>query len=510
MKAAMMKIKRGSAMKWWLILSLAVLITLLLGAGLVSSLVVFGPFDPADGTFYQGQRYLEELYINLANSPTSLAEHRIWLAERRIRDLNGLSGGPYQFAAIPEVDQALHAVVEVAAICPSSDRDRLQPELLALFQNAGQIFRYVKADAAAESSTLTALQVWITDVIQQLQLPGFVLERLNGERVEITLISADAGSLPIVPTVTPVWINPHIVYFLPGSAGAKHQFYPLLGQHAVIDCLRCHSEGTYAGTRNQCENCHKQQKPGLHYPGRCELCHAPTSWLDIHYQHTSPSSNNCAACHAQVRPVNHYPGQCSACHSTAAWIPAQFDHVVAQAVDCQSCHAVHRPNPHWNGQCSLCHTVTAWSPASFNHSAVGATDCQSCHGRPAGHWGGQCSACHSTSAWLPASFNHSAAGATDCISCHINRRPANHYDGQCSACHSTSAWKPANFNHSFPMNHGGANSQCATCHPSGTGSWTCFNCHNQGELDKKHDEKGIPNYASRCLSCHAGGESDDD
>lgn len=497
-------------MKWlWGVVG-AVLLALLLGLGFGFSIAFYGPFDSADGDFYRGQRQLEELLVNMASGPTSQANQRIHLAERRIRDLKHLAGSPYQKGALLEMDMALHKAIEAASVCPPADADELQDELLALYQNAGQIFRYLEASVSSDSTDISTLQHWITGVVQRLQLPGFSLNELMEDRSHISPIGSPEEAPVMDPTATPVWINPHIVYFLPGSAGAKHTFYPFIGQHAEIDCLSCHASGEYAGTRNQCENCHLAQKPEEHYPGRCELCHAPTGWLDIHYQHVPPVSDNCGVCHTKIRPVQHYPGPCSACHNTEAWLPAQFDHEVAQAVDCQSCHTVHRPANHWNGQCSLCHVVTAWTPATFNHSAVGATDCQSCHTGPTGHWGGQCSACHSTNAWSPASFNHDVAGATDCIACHIGRRPANHYDGQCSSCHSTSAWKPANFNHSFPMDHGGANSQCATCHPSGTGSWTCFNCHDKGELDKKHDEKDISNYASRCLDCHAGGEEDDD
>jgi hypothetical protein len=138
---------------------------------------------------------------------------------------------------------------------------------------------------------------------------------------------------------------------------------------------------------------------------------------------------------------------------------------------------------------------------------MGATDCQACHtsNRPANHFEGQCSQCHDTSAWGNATFNHQAMGATDCQACHISNRPANHFEGQCSQCHNTSSWQGASFDHSFPMNHGNANGDCTRCHPSGTQSWTCFTCHDKSEMDKKHNEKNISNYASRCLECHPNG-----
>jgi hypothetical protein len=56
------------------------------------------------------------------------------------------------------------------------------------------------------------------------------------------------------------------------------------------------------------------------------------------------------------------------------------------------------------------------------------------------------------------------------------------------------------------MNHGRANGQCAACHPGGGSAWTCFGCHNKTEMDKKHAEERITNYAARCMECHSDGK----
>jgi hypothetical protein len=55
------------------------------------------------------------------------------------------------------------------------------------------------------------------------------------------------------------------------------------------------------------------------------------------------------------------------------------------------------------------------------------------------------------------------------------------------------------------MNHGGANGACASCHPSNSAAWTCYNCHNQQETENHHAERNITNIASRCLECHPNG-----
>ncbi len=174
---------------------------------------------------------------------------------------------------------------------------------------------------------------------------------------------------------------------------------------------------------------------------------------------------------------------------------------------CRICHMKDWPADHFQGECSLCHGTEAWRPASFDHAAAGATDCQSCHlgDRPPNHFQGQCSLCHGTRAWKPARFNHAAAGATDCQSCHLKDRPPNHFQGQCSLCHSTTAWRPARFNHRFPINHGGANGVCSTCHPSGTVAYTCSACHSPARMRAEHAEEGISNIAGRCVVCHPDG-----
>ena len=183
-----------------------------------------------------------------------------------------------------------------------------------------------------------------------------------------------------------------------------------------------------------------------------------------------------------------------------------FSHAAAGATNCTSCHAGSKPANHYTAQCSACHGTSAWRPANFSHAAAGATNCTSCHAgsKPANHYTAQCSQCHSTNAWRPANFNHAVAGATDCQACHAKARPANHFSGQCSQCHTTSGWKPATFKHTFPLNHNGANSNCAKCHPSAPPAYTCFGCHNQTELQKKHAEKNVP--FANCMQCHADGK----
>ncbi len=314
--------------------------------------------------------------------------------------------------------------------------------------------------------------------------------------------------------------------------------------HFAGQCSACHATNawvpatfSHAGLTD-CAACHTKDKPANHFAGQCSNCHNTTSYIPATFNHSG--FTDCAACHSGSKPANHFAGQCSACHGTAAWTPATFNHT--GFTDCQACHG--RPANHFTGQCSACHSTSAWTPASFNHT--GFTDCQGCHARPQNHFGGQCSDCHNTSTWSGATFSHANIGTTDCSTCHAppgnhfsgacrnchtdtgnwhnatfdhagltdcqacHARPQNHFAGQCSDCHNTNSWEGATFSHSFPLDHGDANGNCASCHPSGGSDWTCYGCHDENRMINKHNEEGISNIGGRCLECHADGREHDD
>ncbi len=176
--------------------------------------------------------------------------------------------------------------------------------------------------------------------------------------------------------------------------------------------------------------------------------------------------------------------------------------------DCVSCHQP--PANHYSGTCRACHIDTSnWRNAVFDHSTIGATDCVACHQPPTNHYSGTCSTCHTdTSNWQNAMFDHSTIGATDCVACH--QPPANHFPGVCRDCHTdTSNWQNATFDHTFPIDHEGANGNCATCHPGNDYTqWTCTACHDPGEMDDKH--RDVTGYSTHCIACHADGSKPGD
>ena len=541
-------------MKRFFPLAITLLIMLAIGIVGVEAWITYnGPFHPGS-PFFRLQVFGEQVFERLIPDDTGRAEYALSVLLRRSSDLRFVTGTEYEALALEYLNQAIDQAASAVAAAPAESATLLRPELLEFIQAAETALQNLKVVRQENPEFLAALTAKVSVLRTMLSEPGFVQENfrlLSGITLQnqVTATPApppQAGLATRTPSVT---IQPHVVLFPPGSPGALHKFYPLTGKHAQLDCLSCHSEGRFAGTANLCESCHLEMRPAGHFPGECSLCHYPSTWSEIHFEHAGSAATDCAACHtihrppghspgqcsschttsawtpasfnheavgatdcagchSNRKPANHYDGQCSACHSTSPWTPATFDHQAAGATNCAGCHSNRKPANHYDGQCSSCHTTSAWTPARFNHEAVGATDCAGCHSnrKPANHYDGQCSACHTTSSWTPASFNHQAAGATDCMSCHSARRPANHYEGQCSQCHNTSSWAGATFNHSFPINHKGANGQCSLCHPSGGSAWTCYNCHDQAETEKHHDEKDIFDIASHCISCHPTGD----
>jgi len=490
------------------------LIVQFLLSGSSAALIAFAEIAPInpEGKLFQLQDHLEHAFLVFYSDPTSKAWYEMKILDKRVKDLETIAGQPGEVQRINAVWVELDHVLNQLQDGKSDNNRNLRLHLtntLSRIQESVNQFTYLAENFPTKftlaQEKLTSLKTLAVDDSNLLS----ELFELNQAPLKTSI---KASSIANTVPEGQVTLIPHKIPFLPGSTGADHEFFPLMGKHSELTCEGCHSGITYAGLPNQCVECHLAIIPDNHYLGVCSLCHTATGWVPASFDHSSVAAVDCQSCHLVNKPANHFSGQCSSCHSTTAWIPASFDHAVAGATDCQSCHTKNKPSNHFSGQCSACHRTNAWIPANFDHAVAGAKDCQSCHSvnKPANHFSGQCSACHSTNAWRPASFNHAAVGATDCQSCHSGNKPANHFTGQCSSCHNTDSWQGATFSHSFPVNHGKANGECAQCHPSGSSSWTCFNCHNQSEMTKKHEEKGIPDYVARCMECHGNGEKNDD
>jgi hypothetical protein len=197
---------------------------------------------------------------------------------------------------------------------------------------------------------------------------------------------------------------------------------PLLGAHAGVACMKCHTDGVFQIHAGTCRSCHAD--PHV-YPehdpvwSKCEGCHAATArtFAEITFDHAEGTKVSlgahkklrCIACHASRDKVT----ECAACHDGVQ--PAQ--RTVSQ-------HA----GRFGNRGCQQCHTPVAWrTGARFDHRATG-FPLVGKHGTIG------CRACHRGTS--PAAFENLSKQAT-CIGCHAHQKVHdNKYaNDDCMKCH---------------------------------------------------------------------------
>ena len=68
------------------------------------------------------------------------------------------------------------------------------------------------------------------------------------------------------------------------GANFNHDFFPLVGGHAGLECIRCHTSGTFVKISSNCFSCHQddyQRAPdhaALQFPTDCTRCHTINAW----------------------------------------------------------------------------------------------------------------------------------------------------------------------------------------------------------------------------------------
>lgn len=260
--------------------------------------------------------------------------------------------------------------------------------------------------------------------------------------------------------------------------------FVLLDAHASLECSDCHrgqsSLEDLRQTPGECSACHEDVHQGSFGTG-CEQCHTPEGWNLATFDH-SLSAFPLTGEHVEVG--------CQECHTNGTF--------KGLPVDCAGCHlADDAHNGTLGVSCERCHVSDGWETITFDHT-------QTAFPLTGAHGSVPCSSCHQGGAF--------SATPTACAACHSE--PAYHsglFSSGCESCHNASAWSPAGFDqaHTFPLNHEDASGACGECHPSTLHSYTCFNCHDQGETDEEHRDEGISDY-SDCMRCHPTGEEDDD
>ncbi|MEJ2103241.1 MAG: hypothetical protein P8X47_01550 [Ignavibacteriaceae bacterium] len=289
-----------------------------------------------------------------------------------------------------------------------------------------------------------------------------------------------------------------------------HNFFPLVGGHAIADCFACHEQGgNFSGLSPECYSCHEsdyrnQNNDPNHvtgnFPTDCTICHTINGWSPANFNH-----NNTAF------PLTgkHVSVDCQDCHSTG---------YTGTPTDCYSCHQQDYENTEdpnhvlrgYSTDCTECHTTNGWDElVNFDHSTTqftltGAhitTDCSSCHQQGYSNTPTVGFSCHETDYNNSTNPNHTAAG----------------FPTTCQDCHEAIAWTPATFEHDgqyFPIytgKHAGEWTLCSDCHevPNNFAEFTCISCHEHNQQDMDDEHQGVEGYiyeSGACFACHPTGE----
>jgi hypothetical protein len=305
--------------------------------------------------------------------------------------------------------------------------------------------------------------------------------------------------------------------------------FPLLGQHAVLQCDECHKSaavGQFTGLSTVCSTCHMNDFQTTVNPNHvaakfsttCETCHTSfDNWLNAKFDHSTTgflltnghANVACAACHIN----NNYnltmaPTDCgnSGCHLTTWQTTNNPVHPTAGPA-----FAV--------AQCATCHNTTTWNTATFDHTTTGFLLTN-------GHANLACASCH-----INNNYNLTIA-PTSCgnSQCHLTtwqttNNPVHSTSGtafvaaNCAVCHNTVSWTTAIFDHSstgFALvgtHISPTPTPCASCHINNNytlSSTDCYGCHaavfqstaTTGGNVPNHVTAGFPITAAACATCH--------
>ncbi len=290
------------------------------------------------------------------------------------------------------------------------------------------------------------------------------------------------------------------------GTGINHNFFPLTLGHAIDDCRKCHSGGSFSNTSPECVSCHLANynattnpgHAGLGFPTDCKLCHTTDpGWKPAQFRdHDSKSFPIYSGKH------NGTWSSCSQCHPNPASY-AQFT--------CTDCHEHNRTDmdDKHNGvqgyaynspDCFACHP-TGTAEGTFNHAT-------SAFPLTGAHLSAECIKCHT---------NGYAGTPTDCYACHqqaFNQSVnPNHTSLQlpttCKDCHTTEpGWKPA----LFPIHNNyyilaGAHTlinNCGDCHKGNYSATpnTCAGCHQEKYNTTTNPPHAASQFPLTCGDCH--------
>jgi hypothetical protein len=311
------------------------------------------------------------------------------------------------------------------------------------------------------------------------------------------------------------------VLFSPGSLNSQAKAAPRGGV------------ASHAKLGNDCGACHTAPWSSQTMADKCLACHTDvgsqiSAKSGLHGTLAAMRSAPCGDCHPDHRGPNGALtslDESSFPHDVTGFtLNGHREMANGGRFTCGDCH----PKGYGAFDQAICATCHAAIDAAFmkQHEAAFGADCLPCHDGSGNakvdhskfpfkltgkHAGLPCNDCHAGAK----SIQDFQKAPQDCYSCHAKDDKHNgSYGKQCDSCHNTAGWSGATFDHSvFPVDHGSnqEKSTCQTCHPSGTGTYTCFGCHahTTSNVVGEHEGKSLAQLTD-CITCHQGGGSGGD
>ena len=284
--------------------------------------------------------------------------------------------------------------------------------------------------------------------------------------------------------------------------------YPLEGNHAVIDCKKCHQPDNMSNT-----DLKKREDTFLGLNRNCLDCHAD--------YHQETLGNDCVQCHNfdSFNPANkfdhneaefilkgaHELVDCLACHPVATKNGNDFQQFTDLPFNnCADCH--NDPHEgHLNGACTQCHTESSFTTFvgnKFNHN-------ETKFELKGSHKTVNCFECHTQTYNAKTVFQDNLnIPENDCIECHDDVHDGK-FGSECIKCHTEESFYNLKemdfFDHSitdFPLQGQHVGVDCKSCHTErlteAINFSECKNCHqdfHNGEFTKN-------NISPDCSDCH--------
>ena len=217
----------------------------------------------------------------------------------------------------------------------------------------------------------------------------------------------------------------------------QNQGFPLLGEHAVIDCNKCHTSASslrFDNIQSDCYSCHRREYDQTKTPNHkeagfgidCTQCHkmSSQSWIGAGFDHNffplkGGHNIECLSCHPDG--YKNASPDCISCHK---W---DYDHTK---------NPVHSTS-NFSKDCKSCHSINSWTTTNFDHDKLYFpinsgkhkgqwTNCNECHPNSANQAEFSCTNCHEHNKTDMDSKHKGKSGyvynSVNCYSCHPRGR----------------------------------------------------------------------------------------